>query len=136
MRTSPRSLLLRAATLLLALAPAACSGDGDDGPAGDAARDPVSGRAGAAERSVQFVGAGNVRRSGTFSTPAGGDSTVPGVLVVPTAGAGDRNGLLGATGVSIRWAVTWPAPSPTPAWPPTVTTSEAPARAGWSPTSA
>ena len=89
-----RSVLLPALLVVLA---AACSGGG--GGNGDAAA-PV-GDAPAGERPVQFVGAGKVRLFGTFTMPStSAGQTVPAVLVVPTAGAGDRNGLLGQTGVS------------------------------------
>ncbi len=89
----------RAAVALMALILVACSGGDDGGTAADGP-EPGADRAAPGERPVQFVGAGKVRLFGTLSMPAGGDTTVPGVLIVPTGGAGDRNGLLGATGVS------------------------------------
>ncbi len=92
---------------LLALVAAACGGGGDagGGGGGGAASDDAIAPVGAAqttpgERPVQFEGAGKVKLFGTFTMPAtqSGDS-VPGVLVVPTAGAG-AGGLLGQTGVA------------------------------------
>lgn len=83
---------------LLALVAAACS-SGDGGTADDDATAPAGGvQTPAGERQVQFEGAGEVKLFGTFTmpaTPAG--ASVPGVLLVPTAGAG---GLLGQSGVA------------------------------------
>ena len=85
---------------LSALVAVGCSGGGSSRN-DDAAAPADGGSTAAGERPVQFVGAGRVRLFGTFTMPAAkGGESVPGVLVVPTAGAGDRNGLLGQTGVS------------------------------------
>lgn len=100
MTTTRRPLRHLAVALLLGLAAGACSGGDGGGAPGGAASDALAGGVEPGERSVQFVGAGKVRLFGNLTMPAGGDSTVPGVLVVPTAGAGDRNGLVGSTGVA------------------------------------
>jgi len=84
---------------LLVLLTAACSGGGGGGAAtDDEAIAPVGGVTPAHERPLQFEGAGKAKVFGTLSmpeTPAG--ATVPGVLIIPTAGAG---GLLGFAGVA------------------------------------
>ena len=80
----------------------ACDGGGGGGASDDDAAAPVGGQTGPSERPVQFEGAGKVKLFGTFTmpaTPSGG--SVPGVLVVPTSGAG---GLLGQTGVADPFA--------------------------------
>ncbi|HEX2043949.1 MAG TPA: alpha/beta fold hydrolase, partial [Acidimicrobiales bacterium] len=85
---------------LLALLAVGCSSGGGDSGSDDALAPPGEPTA-AAERPVQFVGAGKVRLFGTFTMPEtrAGES-VPGVLVLPSAGAGDRNGIIGTTGVA------------------------------------
>jgi pimeloyl-ACP methyl ester carboxylesterase len=95
---TPARQLRRVAAI--ALVAAGCSGGGGDATSDDALA-PPQGATAAAERPVQFVGAGKVRLFGTFAMPEtkAGES-VPGVLVLPTAGAGDRNGILGTTGVA------------------------------------
>ncbi len=56
---------------------------------------------GPGDRPVQFEGAGKVKLFGTFSMPAtAAGGNVPGVLILPTAGAGARNGVNGQTGVA------------------------------------
>ncbi len=88
-----------AALALVALLAAGCS-SGGGGTSDDAAARP-DGAIEAGERPVQFVGAGKVRLFGTLTMPeAPAGESVPGVLVVPTAGPGDRNGPLGQTGVA------------------------------------
>lgn len=88
---------------LLALTGVACSGGGvGGGTSDDDAATPVGGQTGPGERPLQFEGAGKVKLFGTFTMPAAASGgTVPGVLVVPTAGAG---GLLGQTGVADPFA--------------------------------
>jgi pimeloyl-ACP methyl ester carboxylesterase len=85
---------------LVAMLAAACGGGGG----GDAATDedavaPVAGQqVPAHERPVQFDGAGKVKLFGTFSMPTSDSAaTVPGVLMIPTSGAG---GFLGPAGVA------------------------------------
>ena len=84
---------------LLTVLATSCSGGGGGGGASDEdATAPLGGQTGRGERPVQFEGAGKVKLSGTLTMPAiqsGG--SVPGVLVVPTAGVG---GLLAPTGVA------------------------------------
>jgi pimeloyl-ACP methyl ester carboxylesterase len=89
------SLLVVAIVLLLT---AACSGGGDTASE-DEATAPAGGvETPQGERAVQFEGAGKVKLFGTFSMPATqSGATVPGVLLVPTSGAG---GLLGGAGVN------------------------------------
>ena len=86
---------------LLMLVAAACSGGGSDQSAseGDDATAPAAGvETVQGERAVQFEGAGKAKLFGTFSMPATkSGASVPGVLLVPTAGAG---GLLGGAGVN------------------------------------
>ena len=84
---------------LLTVVATACSGGGGGDASQDDAAAPVGGQTGRSERPVQFEGAGKVKLFGTFTTPAtpAGGGSVPGVLVVPTAGVG---GLLGQTGVA------------------------------------
>lgn len=87
---------------LLALLAVACSGGGSGGTSDDDAAAPVGGQSGPGERPVQFEGAGKVKLFGTFTMPAtSSGGSVPGILVVPTAGAG---GLLGQTGVADPFA--------------------------------
>jgi pimeloyl-ACP methyl ester carboxylesterase len=83
----------------LALLAAACSGGGGDANTGDEAIAPAAGQqVPANERPVQFDGAGKVKLFGTFSMPATeSGATVPGVLMIPTSGAG---GFLGPAGVA------------------------------------
>jgi pimeloyl-ACP methyl ester carboxylesterase len=90
-----------AASATALLAGACSSGNGgDSGSAADDPTDPVAGSVNPGERNVQFVGAGRVRLSGTLTVPpAASGANVPGVLIVPNAGKGDRNGLLSVTGV-------------------------------------
>ena len=100
MRPSRQHRISAAAFLtVLALLAAACSDGGDT--SSDEATAPVGAPTAAGERPVQFEGAGRVKLFGTFTMPAtrsGG--SVPGVLIVPAASAGDRNGLIGQSGVS------------------------------------
>lgn len=66
---------------------------------------PPAGEAGAVsgERSVQITGAGGFRLGGTLQVPeAAGDGPVPGVLILPTFGPTDRNGISQAAGVPDR----------------------------------
>ena len=92
-RRLPRWAAVLALFSLLALA---CSGGSSRG--GDDAAAPADGAvAGPGERPVQFVGAGKVRLFGTFTMPETTSRAVPGVLLVPTSGAGD---LLGPTGAN------------------------------------
>jgi len=85
------------AVALTALLAAACSGGGDSTT--DDATAPARGEeTPAGERPVQFEGAGKVKLFGTFAMPAAEPgASVPGVLVVPTSGAG---GLLGQSGAA------------------------------------
>ena len=85
--------------VLSALLAAACSGGGGDAASEDDATAPAAGvESVQGERAVQFEGAGKAKLFGTITIPATrSGATVPGVLLVPTAGAG---GLLGAAGVN------------------------------------
>lgn len=89
-----------AALVLFALGAVACSGGGSSGT--DDAISPAPGSVSTpGERPVQFQGAGKVKLFGTFTMPATTEGRgVPAALMVPTAGAGDRNGPLGQTGVA------------------------------------
>ena len=91
-RRFPRWAALLALFSVLALA---CSSGGSSGNDDDAAAE--GGVAAPGERPVQFVGAGKVRLFGTFTMPETKARTVPGVLLIPTSGAGD---LLGPTGAN------------------------------------
>ena len=93
-----RSLWLPVLALLILLS-AACSGGGGGESADDDATATAAGvEIPQGERAVQFEGAGKAKLFGTFTMPATqSGSTVPGVLLVPTSGAG---GLLGAAGVN------------------------------------
>lgn len=73
---------------VLALLAAACSGGGT--AIDDDAAAPVDGvEAPAGERALQFEGAGKVKLFGTFTMPAArAGAAVPGVLLIPTSGAG------------------------------------------------
>ena len=97
--TSTRQHRWVAALVLVAVAAVGCSRGGGDSTSEDAiARpdDPTS----AGERPVQFVGAGKVRLFGTFTMPeTKAGETVPGVLVLPTAGPGSTTAA-GRTGVA------------------------------------
>ena len=96
----PRRSVALALFAVLALVAAGCSGGGDS-TSDDATAPAVGTPTGPGDRPVQFDGAGKVKLFGTFSMPvtsSGGN--VPGVLILPTAGAGDRNGLIGQTGVA------------------------------------
>lgn len=95
---------------VLVLAAGCNGGGGDSGDVDGAAApgatepDPID-AATAGERSVQVVGANKVRLFGTFTTPPAAQSaSVPGVLLVPTVGPGDRNGLIGPSGAPDRIA--------------------------------
>ena len=98
-RRQQRRLAVPAVLAVLALLAVGCRGEGSS--SSDDAAAPPEGAAGGGERPVQFTGAGKARIFGAFTMPAtkAGES-VPGVLVVPTAAGGDRNGLLGPTGVA------------------------------------
>jgi len=85
------------ALALIAVLAVACSGGG--GSTTDDATAPAQGvETSADERPVQYEGAGKVKLYGTFAMPAAQPgASVPGVLVVPTSGAG---GLLGQSGAA------------------------------------
>lgn len=95
------------AVLAIMVLAGACGGAGGDSGGEDAAApasDPID-AATPGDRSVQVVGANKVRLFGTFTTPPAGQSaSVPGVLLVPTVGPGDRNGLIGPSGAPDRIA--------------------------------
>lgn len=96
--TSPRQHRRVAALAFLALVAVGCS-SGDS--SSDDALGPPQGATALSERPVQFVGAGKVRLFGTFTMPENkAGEGVPGVLILPTGGAGDRNGIRGVTGVA------------------------------------
>ena len=94
-----RRVTLPILALVLVLAAACNDGSGEDAASEDDATAPVAGvETPQGERAVQFEGAGKAKLFGTFTMPAAqSGATVPGVLLVPTAGAG---GLLGAAGVN------------------------------------
>ena len=90
-----------ALALVMAVVLAACGGGGgsdtavEDDPTLDQA---PTGQPG--ERAVQVVSADKVRIFGTLTVPqAAANATVPGALVLPSAGTGDRNGTISPTGV-------------------------------------
>ena len=86
--------------LLLALVLAACGGGGDGTET--ASDDPIDREPSAnepGERSVQVVSGDRTRIFGTLTVPpAAARASVPGVLVLPTAGNGDRNGSIAPNG--------------------------------------
>ena len=94
-----RSLWLPVLALLMLLSAACSGGGGESASEEDDATAPAAGvETAPGERAVQFEGAGKAKLFGTFSMPATqGGGTVPGVLLVPTSGAG---GLLGQAGVA------------------------------------
>lgn len=97
--SSLRRLPLSVLALLMLVA-AACSGGGDESASeNDDATAPAGGvETAQGERAVQFEGAGKAKVFGTFAMPATqAGASVPGVLLVPTSGAG---GLLGVAGVN------------------------------------
>ncbi|MGI8983473.1 MAG: hypothetical protein ACR2HM_02890, partial [Acidimicrobiales bacterium] len=85
-----RSSWLPVLSLLMLLTAACGGGGGSDNAAGDDPLAPVGGiEAPAGERAVQFEGAGKVKLFGTFTMPATHvGANVPGVLRIPTSGAG------------------------------------------------
>ena len=93
-----RSLWLPTLALFMVLS-AACTGGGGGESADDDATAPAAGvETPQGERPVQFEGAGKAKLFGTFAMPATrGAAAVPGVLLVPTSGAG---GLLSGAGVN------------------------------------
>lgn len=106
MRNGARARL-RLIALLLAATVVACSGGGGGGGSGSSATtDPIDANGGGpGERAVQVVGAGKVRLFGTFTVPpAAAAASVPGVLIVPSAGQGDRDGAITLSGAPDRWA--------------------------------
>lgn len=98
MRTGARARLTLV-VVVLALAAAACSGGGDK--ASDESSDPLDRVAAEpGDRAVQITGAGKIRLFGTFAIPqAASGASVPGALIIPSAGLGDRDGLIGVGGV-------------------------------------
>ena len=101
-RTGVRHLVL---ALVLACTAAACSGGGGGASSKepDDALETPTGVAG--ERAVQATGAGKVRLFGTLAVPpAATSASVPGVLILPGAGAGDRDGSVSLSGVPDRLA--------------------------------
>jgi pimeloyl-ACP methyl ester carboxylesterase len=95
---STRRRFLLPALVLLTLLTGACSGGGDTASEDDAIAPAAGVETPQGERPVQFEGAGKAKLFGTFSMPAAqAGASVPGVLLVPTAGAG---GLLGGAGVN------------------------------------
>ncbi|HUR24356.1 MAG TPA: alpha/beta fold hydrolase [Acidimicrobiales bacterium] len=95
---STRSRLSVPVLTILVLLMAACSGGGDTASEDDATAPAAGVQSVQGERAVQFEGAGKAKLFGTFSMPATqSGASVPGVLLVPTSGAG---GLLGGAGVN------------------------------------
>lgn len=85
-----RSWIL-AALVTVALVASACSGGG--GGAGD----PLAEVGADGQVSVTFPGAGGFKLAGTLALPPGGTGPAPGVLIVPTVGPVDRNGVQNET---------------------------------------
>lgn len=74
----------------------------DDDPVTEPA-DPIGESISPGERALQILGAGKARLSGTLTVPPVGEArlgTSPAVLIVPSAGPGTRDGLVGAAGTS------------------------------------
>src|SRR4051812_47222922 len=96
---STRRLRWPLVLVLTSLLAVACGGgSGGDSPDDDAAAPAIGQSSSASERPVQVEGAGKVKLFGTFSVPAAeAAATVPGILLVPTSGAG---GLPGQSGVN------------------------------------
>lgn len=95
-----RTLRLPALALVMLVVASACSGGGGGAATtDDEAIAPAAGaQTPANERPVQFEGAGKVKLFGTLSMPTtDAGATVPGVLMIPTSGAG---GFLGPAGVA------------------------------------
>ena len=98
MRTGARPLALVLA-LAAAAATACSSGGSGGGNQSSATTDAVTGNSKATEVHVQVTGAGKVRLFGTFTVPAAATSaSVPGVLILPSTGPGDRDGPLALDG--------------------------------------
>ncbi|MFP5316698.1 MAG: alpha/beta hydrolase [Acidimicrobiia bacterium] len=98
MTSTPRRLAL---PLLFALLLSACGGGGGSGDAAE--DDPLEDDVTATqpgERAVQVAGADRTRIFGTLTVPpAAARASVPGVLLLPSAGSGDRNGTISPNGV-------------------------------------
>ena len=90
-----------ALAVLFLVAAAACGGGGG-GERSSEQDDPTIDQAIApGDRAVQVVGAGKVRLYGTLAVPTTGvASTSLGVLIVPSAGSGTRDGQVGETGAN------------------------------------
>ena len=86
--------------VVLLLTAAACSGGGG-GRQTSGLDDPIDDALAPGDRAVQVVGAGKVRLYGTLAIPQSGVATsTPGVLIVPSAGSGTRDGLVSETGAN------------------------------------
>ena len=89
-------------SLVLALLLAACGGGGGGSDTDTALDDPIDREPSAnepGERSVQVVSGDRTRIFGTLTVPpAAARASVPGVLVLPSAGNGDRNGTIAPNG--------------------------------------
>ncbi len=107
LRTGARSLAL---ALVLAVVGAACGGSGGGSGGGDGIGlddDPLAApNESPGDRAVQITGANRVRLFGTFSIPpAASAASVPGALIIPSAGDGTRDGSIGVGGVPDTWAL-------------------------------
>ncbi len=100
-RHSPGARLLAAAAALLLLASACGGGGGGSKEASDTESDSGALETSSpGERAVQVTGTGKVHLFGTFTVPpAAARDAVPGVLLVPTLGSGDRDGPIAPTGI-------------------------------------
>jgi len=97
MRSGARTRLLLV-VVALALVAAGCGGGGKSSDDSSDPLDRVSTDPG--DRAVQITSAGKVHLFGTFAIPdAAKGASVPGALIIPSAGPGDRDGLIGVGGV-------------------------------------
>ena len=97
-----------ALAVVLACVGVACGGSGSSDSGSDKV-DPTDAVAAPGaqpgDRPVQINGANKVHLFGTLSVPpAASGSAVPGVLIIPSAGDGTRDGSIGVAGVPDPWA--------------------------------
>jgi pimeloyl-ACP methyl ester carboxylesterase len=81
-----------AALVCVGLVAGACSGGG-----GGSSDDPLAEAGNNGQFSVSIPATGGVRLGGTFAVPPGAKGPVPGVVILPTIGPVDRNGIQNPT---------------------------------------
>ena len=82
-----------AALVCVGLVAGACSGGGGGGSSDD----PLAEAGNNGQFSVSIPATGGVRLGGTFAVPPGAKGPVPGVVILPTIGPVDRNGIQNPT---------------------------------------